>query len=181
MSGLRKRCKTSIKSLPHEWKVKISKRWRKQYSKPWPASVPQDLGFVKAKQREDAVEQSQNGTVREVKPWVPLKAAGIDRFCRNRKKPVCGCPPLELSSQGCRRPHLAWSWAASPAPPGKRRCAHAELTPLLSRPCAPRPSNGLSAFEPVPLDPPAPRETLAHQDHETQNLCHSRVPFLFMF
>lgn len=72
------------------------------------------------------------------------------------------------------RPSSSWERGAA---------VHAEplAAPCSASLCAEARSNGLSAFEPVPLDPPAPRETLAHQDHETQNLCHSRVPFLFMF
>lgn len=35
-------------------------------------------------------------------------------------------------------------------------------------------SNGLSAFEPFPLDLPAPRESRAHQDHETQTTATQR-------
>lgn len=48
---------------------------------------------------------------------------------------------------------------------------------LCTRPC----SNRLSAFEPFPLDLSAPRETLAHQDHETQNLCNSKLHFFSCF
>lgn len=77
------------------------------------------------------------------------------------------CPS---SDSGLRRT-AAWLPGLAPCwpPPSRRVCA--------PWPC----SNGLAAFERFALDLSAPRETLAHQDHETQNLCNSKLHFFSCF
>lgn len=82
-----------------------------------------------------------------------------------------GRPGLEGVGPALERRPKTEARLPRPAPPST------SLASLCARPR----SNGLPAFERFPLDVSAPRELWAHQDHETQNHCNSKLRFFSCF
>lgn len=119
--------------------------------------------------RPETQRDTKRGVMSHFQSWRHWVPGGITRIPVLGQNARPGPAPPWRGQRRARR--------AEAPPPGPTPAGHPLLCKSVPWPC----SNGLAAFEHFPLDPWAPREVLAHQDHETQNLCSSKLHFFSCF